>query len=89
MIKKFALLLLLCLPLQACGLHAKAVKTTQDFYSKLTPPEYYGNVKTVATESDQRGQPETKEDRLNVALIGTLAGIIAVAGVVVPLVLLK
>jgi len=87
-IKKIALVVLLCLPLQACGMHARAVKTTQEFYSKLTPPEYYGNVKTVATESDQR-VPETKEDRMNVALIGTLAGLVAVAGVVVPLVLLK
>ncbi len=74
------------------------VQTARSYYKKqMTPPEYYSKIRPVsfsptsgsaASESDST-IPETKNDRMNVALIGILAGAVVVAGIVVPIVLLN
>gem|GEM_PF-2306692 len=67
-----------------------------------TPPDYYGQAKPASfsplgsegvkgfsgTESDNRGH-EGPSDKSHYIIIGTLAGLALVAGIVIPIVLLK
>jgi hypothetical protein len=85
----------------SCGFQ-HPVQTALHSYKKQTPPEYYAQahpasyspgegslipMKNSATETDSQ-QGETKGERHTVAIIGTLAGLMVVAGVVTPIVLL-
>lgn len=80
------------------------VQTASRFYQHQTPPEYYSQARPAGFSPDSETPnllkggnreeventfPEHKSERLNVALIGVLAGLVTVAGVVVPLVVLN
>ena len=86
----------------SCGFQ-HPVQTAIHQYKHQTPPEYYSQAhpasysgegeslisgKNSATETDSQ-QGETKGERHTVAIFGTLAGLLVVAGVVTPLLILK
>jgi len=97
-----SLLVLSVFLLSACGFR-HPVQTALQKAQHQTPPEYYSQarpatytpdpnsplpIKNAASESDtQHG--ESKGERHTVAIIGTLAGLLVVAGVVTPLLILK
>jgi hypothetical protein len=99
--KKITLLVLFAFFFPACGMQHPIQTATH--YRTLTPPEYYSQTHPASfspspernfspntgNEEVENTIPETKGDRLNVALIGILAGLAAVAGTVVPIVVLK
>lgn len=92
----------LCLFLvSGCGFQ-HPVQTALHQYKHQTPPEYYAQAhpasftpgsenliptKNAATETESQGG-ETKGEKHTVAIIGTIAGVLVVAGIVTPLVLL-
>jgi hypothetical protein len=88
--------------ISSCGFR-HPIQTAVHQYKHQTPPEYYSQAhpasstpgseslmptKNAATETDSQ-QGETKGERHTVAIFGTLAGLLVVAGVVTPLLLLR
>ncbi len=88
----------------ACGVN-RPVQSSKNLELPLTPYQYYSHTIPVGYPSAAQATswkpphsspaefenaiPETKSERRNVAIIGVLAGLLAVGGVVVPLVLIN
>ncbi|MBL7684413.1 MAG: hypothetical protein JNK65_00030 [Deltaproteobacteria bacterium] len=97
--KAIALFLLLTF-VSACGFQHPVQTALQSQKRSSTPSEYYSQARPASYDpaagmrvqgqgSSESTFPETKGERSHLVWIGIVAGIVSVAGVVVPLVLLK
>jgi len=95
--RKISLGLLFLFLLNACGMqhpvqtayhNAQRPQTPPEFYSQATPASFSPTGSNRAESSDSTF-PETKSEKHHAAVIGVLAGVLVVAGAVVPIVLTR
>jgi hypothetical protein len=83
--------------LSACGMQHPAQTAYHNYRHPQTPPEFYSQAVPASfsptgsnrAESSDSTFPETKSEKRHVAVIGVLAGLLVVAGAVVPIVLTR
>lgn len=85
--RNLSIIVLFFFLMTGCGSMQSPMQTAASYHS-TTPssPKYSSSNSMDATDSMN---PEPKSDKVGIALLATLGGLLAIAGIVVPLVLIK
>src|SRR4030095_2990933 len=80
-------------PVQTARFHSTPASTPAEYYGSATPASFTTPSASPfpgkqRAESGDSTFPETKSDHTQIAIIGVIAGLLVVAGIVVPIVLL-